>query len=79
MKNSVNSVDFDTSRVSLEIREENAGVLGKAFVLHFTNIEEARQYAFTSFGIDCRFRRRFGIGSAMYYGENGVYAVKIYW
>lgn len=70
--------DFDAP-VHVEVREINADYLGKPFMLHFTNLEEARCFVDSTYGIDCRFRRRFEIGSPMYYGENGVYAVKIYW
>lgn len=63
----------------VEVREVNAGYLGKPFTRHFPNLEEARCFVASIYGIDCRFRRRFDIGSPMYYGENGIYAVKIYW
>lgn len=74
-----NTIDYDTSLVYLKIREENAGVLGKAFISHFSSIEEARKYVLASFGVDCKYCRRFGIGSPMYRGNDGIHEITIYW
>ena len=73
------TINFNASPVHLEMREINAGVLGKAFTSHFSSLEEARMFALVQLGIECRFARRFDVGSPVYRGENGIYAVKIYW
>ena len=72
-------INFSVSPVYLEMHEVNAGVLGRAFVFHFSSIEEARIYALVHFGIDCHFARRFDVGSPMYRGNDGIHEVIIYW
>ncbi len=72
-------IDFSVSPVHLEMHEVNAGVLGKAFTSHFYSIEEARMYALVHLGIDCKYCRRFGIGSPVYRGNDGIHEVVIYW
>lgn len=73
------SINFDASPVHLEMREVNTGVLGKAFTSHFFSIEEARMFALVQLGIDCRFARRFGVGSPVYRGSDENREIVIYW
>ncbi len=73
------TINFNVSPVYLEMHEVNAGVLGQAFVFHFSSIEEARMYALVHFGINCRFARRFDVGSPVYRGSDDKREVVIYW
>lgn len=73
------SINFDVFPVHLEMREVNAGVLGKPFTSHFSTIEQARTFALVQLGIDCRYAQRFGIGSPVYRGSDDRHEVVIYW
>lgn len=72
-------INFNASPVHLEMHEINAGVLGKAFTSHFSTIEQARMFALVYLGIDCRFARRFDIGSPVYRGSDDKREIVIYW
>ena len=73
------TINFSAYPVHLEMREVNAGVLGKPFTSHFSSIEEARMFALVQLGIDCRFARRFDVGSPVYRGSDDKREVVIYW